>query len=386
MYHRSSLERGRATRSHHFVNVSQWTIRNDKLVLVDPDCSFSIYDLASRSENELEAKHCRLKRVQQSVKNLPINGCFVRLTENGEIVVCLKRRASATTFAKISTDQSLAWLFNANCDMIAVGSDRLYLLVLSNHPNASTRLQIRTLDTGAMSSDILVASPWWFYRPRVMSCLTATLTGDEHFLILTLQFKVCCIIDVSTGKLINILGTECSAREYSKWVHVAPIPKSPNFRLAVPQQGFYNRYWIYDYVYIAKRAAFRCILTSMVEPTASAESGVSATFRSPHYDFAHDLWFDLWLGEDYMAALKRQRESRRISIRKSWTPARVGGYKRMTIPSEKGREDLSMVVKLDPTPKDATGIRDFAGMVGGYFVFYRPAHLTLMVADFWPSW
>ena len=337
------------------------------------DNELRIYDLASDSDNKLEAEHCMLKTKQKDIKKSDVLECVMSLNSHGGIVVRRRTRLFGIITSKISTDLTRQWSVAAHWDVSAAGTEHVYGLVFTDGPeNIKSRLVTQSFNTEAETSDILIDGSF----PREVKklfMLEATITSDEQFFILRKNTGILRIIDVLSGKMTPITGAELSehVRNTSIFLH----PESPDFRVSVFEQ-ILRRFRSYEYAYDVKLAAYNVSLISTVD------------FSEENYTASVGLAFDL---PNHLLVLRRgqtaveHHEGKwKFLIRK---PSPWKGYWDMTIPSDEGRADLLLPIRDNLEEWYALGRRqDYFGMVDGYLVYHHAIHQRLMVADFWPSW
>ena len=222
-----------------------------------------IYDLASRSNNRLEAEHCMLKTMQGSLARTPMDETFVSLTGHGEIIVRYFTWQHDTIITKISTDLTRQWSMTVRWDVVAVGTHHVYGLVLIDGvKDVKARLVARPLNNEAEISEILIAGS--FPRPAVRESfqLEATMTSNEQFVIFKNHIRILGIIDVVSGRMVPITGADVPERVMSICIFLHP--ESPDFRISV-LETIDKKFKTYDYVYNEKLAAYDVSLISTIE-------------------------------------------------------------------------------------------------------------------------
>ena len=373
VYQNSSLKRGRVTRSHYFSDVSQWSLRSNKLVVMRRDNRLLIYDLTSRSGNRLEAEHCVLKSIQELPATTSVVKSSVSLGSRGEIMVCCSTWRGMI-FAKISTDLTQQWSVTGSYDVAALGTDRFYGLVfIDSQTNTKARLVTRRFDTEAEISDIPIAGSFPHEIKRHTYSLEATMTSNEQIFVLKNHSRILGLVDVLSGEIVYSIGAEPSDRVTSTSIFLHP--GSPDFRIS-QLEIISKNFKIYDYVYDAGLAAYNVSLITTVH--SGGERYPFSAILAP------DLPNDLLIMRRGHTDVKKHEGTWEFIIKKSrtWMASRP-----LTIPLHKGRACL-----LVPRPKryetrDSRANRyNFLGMVDGYLVYHDAACQTLMVADFWPSW
>ena len=383
-----------------------------------------IYDLASRSDNRLEAEHCVLKSIKESRVSTEMAEFFVSLTGHGEIIVCCHLLYD-TILTKISTDLTRQWSVTVDWDVVAVGTHHVYGLVLIDDVddrNMKARLVTRRLNNEAEISDILIAGS--FPRAAIQGRyvqLEATMTSNEHFLIFKNHIRIFGIIDILSGRMVPITGAEVPKLVMSN--HVFLHPGSPDFRISVLETAT-KQFKTYDYVYDEKSATYDVSLISTVEYSKGRyTAGVvlasdlpdhllvmrkgQTEFKKHRREFAikssstrkgycnmtiplnKDSWEfvfdDLSTRKEYRnVTIPLGKLSREFVIMNSSTRK---GYCNITIPFDKARTDL-LIPRLDDFG-DWDSLfwrRDYFRMIDGYLVYHDAEHRRLLVADFWPSW
>ncbi|KAL8793241.1 MAG: hypothetical protein Q9195_004177 [Heterodermia aff. obscurata] len=366
LYHNSSLKRGRATRSHYFSDVSTWSLRSNKLVLMGQKNGLSIYDLASPSGIRLEAKHC----VLNSTHGFPVNevlGETMSITSHGEIVVRFRTWQRGTVVVKISTDLTRQRSVAGYWNVVTVGTDHFYGLNFTNGTRDITaRMVTGHLDTGAEISHITIAGSFPV-EVHEHSMLEAIITSNEQILILKNYKVIFGLIDVLSGKMVDAHGPGIPT--YVTSISIFLHPESPDFTVST------NEFQVYDYVYDAELAAYNVSLVS--EKNTTGGRCIFSVALAP------DLPNHQLVMRRGQTNAKKLEGTWEFSVKKSSTWKQWN----LTTPSREGRAYLLAPRLGGPGERDAPArTRDYLGQSDGFLVHHDAVYRKLMVADFWPSW
>ena len=342
-----------------------------------------------------------LKSVRESPPHTIVDGFHVSFTGHGEIIVHHRTWPhgmpnTVTTLAKISNDLHSQWSMSVYWCVVATGIDRVYgIVIYDGRLDTRSRLVTRRADTGAEISDICIVGSLPPQTTKFfMEVLGATMTSNEQFLIFKNYNHIICLIDVLSGRAVEIPGSiSIEVKSYSIFLH----PESPDFRVSLIELENENQFKIYDYLYDEKSAAYNAALISTVD-SWKRDLGCGsyvATSVVPASDLPNNLLYMV----DRCTDDNEDQETwdgwplRGGTCRKGIWGFSIGeseigeGIQPMTIPSDEGRADLLFPIIDGPgTGVGQIGMHEHFGMIDGYLIYHDADNRRLLVADFWPSW
>ena len=277
--------------------------------------------------------------------------------------------------AKISSTGSLRWVKKYLWSCIAAGKKEIYMFQFGPSFGGMTVLQKIDLESGICQSSSTVFGPqfseWGSGRVK------GSLSGGERFLAVSCGTQLLCILESSTGKLVEIAGVNTLS-------YITAGLACLNF----PEYGsgssdFIEHYWridgnffLYRYIYdVSKGRYHQTKITDIPTPNSFPGRCVDLQSKLNLEEQLDENWDSIFLVKPFYGRLDGNvSPGTRCSPRLLTVPMGERGYRKN--------------VRFPPAPyhEGYRCVFEFLRMYNGFLVFHDEAQGRLMVVDFRPPW